>query len=264
MGVPITYSEAAYHYRLAALEGHIPSLRSLIDLYVTGKTGAVDFDRAMFWLDRLVKSGDMNALTTIVDIMLVKKEYASAIKLLKLLEENGGFSQIGFADERLSQCYEKGLGVKVNKSKAKKHFERALANNNGDALCRLGMQQIAEGKTTEGVANFKLASNHSANASFYLGQLYFEGTYVEKDQARALKLIREAASHNHSEALYFLAGATYKKIPGAPSIEDAIRLATQAELGGLEKAKALREKLERRLNKGNEAAPEEAARARSS
>ncbi|MBK9990010.1 MAG: sel1 repeat family protein [Verrucomicrobia bacterium] len=263
-GVPITYSEAAYHYRLAALEGHIPSLRCLIDLYVTGKTGAVDFDRAMFWLDRLVKSGDMNALTMIVDIMLQKKEYTSAIKLLRLLEENGNYSQVGFAYERLSRCYENGLGVKINKSKAKKYYESALENNNGDALCRLGMQQLAEGKTQEGVANFEQASQYSANACFYLGQLYFEGKHVENDRAKALKLIRDAASHNHSEALYFLAAAAFNKIPGAPSIEDAIRLATQAEVGGLEKAKALREKLEHRLNKGNETASEEAARARSS
>jgi TPR repeat protein len=263
-GVPITYSEAAYHYRLAALEGHTPSLRCLIDLYVTGKTGAVDFDRAMFWLNRLVKSGDMDALTTVADIMLVKKEYASAIKLLRLLEENGSYSQVGFACERLSRCYDQGLGVKVNKAKAKKYYERALASNNGDALCRLGIEQIAEGKTTQGIATFEQASNYSSNACFYLGQLYFHGTHVEKDRGKAMKLIRNAAAKNNSDALYFLAGTTLNNIPGAPSLEEAIRLATQAEVIGNDKAKALREKLERRLNKNTENTPEEAARARSS
>jgi TPR repeat protein len=263
-GVPITYSEAAYHYRLAALEGHTPSLRNLIDLYITGKTGAVDFDRAMFWLDRLVKSGDMDALTTVVDIMLVKKEYASAIKLLKLLEENGSYSQVGFACERLSRCYDQGLGVKVNKAKAKKYYERALADNNGDALCRLGIEQIAEGKTAQGVATFEQASNYSSNACFYLGQLYFHGTHVEKDRAKAMKLMRNAAAKNNSDALYFLAGTTLNNIPGAPPLDEAIRLATQAEVVGNEKAKALREKLERRQNKSQENTPEEAARARSS
>lgn len=263
-GVPITYTEAAYHYRLAALEGNKPSLHKLIDLYLSGKLGEVDLDRAKFWLDRMIAQGDFSALTTNIDVLLQKKEYTTAIEWLRFLEEYGGKSEVGFACERLSRCYEQGLGVKANPSKAKKYLERALANNNSDAVTWQGMLFMKEGKHQEGIAAFEKASNYSSNACFYLGQLYFYGTHIEKDEARALQLMRKAASSNHGEALYFLAASTFNKIPGAPNLDEAISMATQAEACGLEKAKALREKLEKQRDKKNEATPEEAARARSS
>ncbi|MFT3870335.1 MAG: tetratricopeptide repeat protein [Nibricoccus sp.] len=263
-GVPVTYTEAAYHYRLAALEGDKRSLKKLIDLYLSGKLGEIDLDRAKFWLDRMIAQGDFSGLTTNIDVLLQKKEYATAIEWLRFLEEYGGKGEIGFACERLSRCYEQGLGVKASPSKAKKYLERALANNDSDALAWQGMLLMKEGKHKEGIAAFEKASSYSSNACFYLGQLYYHGTYVEKDQARALQLMRRAASSNHSEALYFLAGATYKNIAGAPNLEEAISMATQAEVCGLEKAKALREKLEKRRDAKNGETVEEAAGARSS
>lgn len=264
LGVPVSFTEAAYHYRLAALENHEPSLRQLINLYLSGKTGEVDMERALFWLFRLARY-DTDALKTAADLMLQKKDYGPAIELLRELEEKGSPTQVSFACERLSRCYEKGLGVKANPSKAKKYYQRALAGNDPEAVAWRGMELMKAGKHAEGVAAFKQASEHSSAACFYLGQLYFFGTHVEKDQARALKLMRRAAANNNPNALYFLAGTTLNKVPGAPTLEEAIRLASQAEAAGHEKAKALREKLEKHREKtGDPATNEEATRARSS
>ena len=263
-GVPVTYSEAAYHYRLAALEGHLPSLRRLIDFYISGKTGAVDLDRAFFWLNLLARTGDQDAITTIADLLLVKKEYGAAIKLLKQLADEGSPYQEGFACERLSRCYAGGLGVKANPARAKKYLDQAIKLGDGNALSSLAMEQIKQGKTQEGIATLKQAANYSSDACYCLGQLYFFGTYIEKDQAQALRLMRNAAERNLPEALIFLAGTTYNHVPGAPSIDEAIRFAQQAEANGDGKAKSIREKLERRRNAGNNGPDEETARARSS
>jgi TPR repeat protein len=72
-GVPVTYTEAAYHYRLAALEGRQSSLRCLINLYLSGKLGEIDLDRARFWLNRMMASGDFTCITTAIDISMQKK-----------------------------------------------------------------------------------------------------------------------------------------------------------------------------------------------
>lgn len=263
-GVPITYTEAAYHYRLAALEGHQASLRSLINLYLSGKLGEIDLDRAGFWLNRLMATGDFSCLTTAIDILMQKKEYTTAVEWLKLLEEHGNRSELGFACERLSRCYEKGLGVKANPSKAKKFLDRSIAAGNGDALTTLACKQIDEGKITEGVATLTQASKTSALACFSLGQLYYFGNKVKQDLPSSVQFMRKASASNNPEALYFLAAFTYNRVEGAPPLDEAILMATQAEVAGLEKAKSLREKLEKRRDKKNDNAPEEAVRARSS
>jgi TPR repeat protein len=92
--------------------------------------------------------------------------------------------------------------------------------------------------------------------------MYFFGTYVEKDQAKAMELMRRASRRNHPKALYFLAAATFNRVPEAPEIEEAIRFAESAEKMGLPEAASLREKLERRRDQTPEET-EQVARARS-
>jgi len=263
-GMPVSLSEAAYHYRLAALDGNKEALRRLINFYLTGQGVDLDLDRAAFWINRMIRSGMIGGLIPLADILISKGEYQNAISLLKQMADLDQHVLAGYASERLSRCYRKGTGVKADPKKALKYFNRAIEYGNGDALCQLGREQIQQGKPQEGVATLKKASAQSADACYLLGQLYFFGTNVEKDEAHALQLMRTAAELNHAGALYFLAGATINRVPGAPSLDEAIRFAQQAETGGFEKARALREKLEKRRKSTNDGAPEETARARSS
>lgn len=73
----------------------------------------------------------------------------------------------------------------------------------------------------------------------------------------------KATEKNYTQALWFLADATRNKMPGAPGLDEAIAMATQAEAAGVEKAKDLREVLEKQREEKNTSAAEEAARARS-
>jgi TPR repeat protein len=244
-GVPVSYAEAAYHYRLAALDGNQLALRKLIDLYSLGKMGAVDFDRAMFWLDKLIQTGDTDAFTKIADIMLARKEYKKAIELLKALEQDEMHpNHIGFAAERLSRCYENGWGVKPDAGKAKRYFEEAIGQSDGDALSRKAMKLLEQGDTTEAVDLLIQASRYSAEACYQLGRVYWEGKYVPKNLRKAGKFYGDAAKQGHADALYILAETALGKGASLQTIEIALRMASQAEALGLEKAKALREKLE--------------------
>ena len=245
-GVPVTLTEAAYHYRLAALDGNMDALRRLTNFYLTGQGVDLDLDRAAFWLNQMVKRGELGGLIPLSEILIKRGDYDNAIKLLKQLADSDLRVLAGYASEHLSRYYLSGTGVKVNAAKAEKYFDRAVELGNSDALTRLGLKQMAEKNTTEAMANFQKAAADSPNACYFLGQMYYFGTNVPKDETKALRYLHDAADGNHLEALYFLAALTYNRAAGAPTLEAAIRFAQQAETGGLEKAHALREKLEQR------------------
>ncbi len=244
-GVPVTPSEAAYHYRMAALEGHREALQRLAQFYLTGKGVSMDLDRAGFWLSRLAQAGNTGGLLALVDIALTRERYAEALPMLRRLSRNANETVSGFAFDRLSRCYQLGLGVKPDAARAQRYFDEAVKRGHADALTHLALKQIGEGRTEEAVAHLHAAARASGEAAFYLGQMYFFGTYVSKDQSRAFEYMRRSADRGYAKALYFLAAATYKGVPGAPSRADALRLAEQAEGLGLKEATALREELEK-------------------
>ncbi len=260
-GVPVTYSEAAYHYRLAALEGHQDALMRLINFYLTGRGVSLDLDRAVFWLTRMVQLGNFAVLPTVCDILINKGDYATVVPILRKLTDSPNDALAGFAYDRLATCYSEGRGVIANPARAKKYSDQAIKRGNGDALTQQAMQQFNEGRNQEAVATLLRAAPTSRQACFFLGQLYYFGTNVEKDETKGVQFMQAAAAKNHSEALFFLAAMTYNRAKGAPTLDQAIQLAQQAENVGNAKATLLREKLEQRRQESTKT-PEEAARAR--
>jgi len=252
-GVPVNYAEAAYHFRLAALDNHQEALRHLVNLYLTGRGVSQDFDRAAFWLERLARLGQIGVLVKLGDIALAKGDYADARKLFTNLADWNNERVAGYACERLSRCYEFGWGGKPNPKRAQSYFDRAVKLGNGDALFRLAMQTMAAGRKPEALVLFEQAAHSSAAAAFSLGQMYFFGTNVTQDRNRAYGYLRRAADSGHRDALYFLAAATFNRIPDAPAIDEAIRFAEEAESLGQPQAGDLRQKLERRRR--SDAAP---------
>lgn len=263
IGVPVTYAEAAHHYRIAALENHREALRRLSLLYLSGKGVSQDFDRAAIWLYRLAQSGEYKALVAMGDVAMQKKEYAEAVKLWKVLVDFPDRVVRGYANERLGQCYDAGLGVKPNPARAKKYFDAALDLDNCDALFWSGNQLIAAGKPVAGVSQLERAASRSPAACYALGQIYYFGTHIAKNESRAWDYLRRAARAGHADAQYFLAAATYNHVAGCPSLEEAIRFAAEAEATGHAKAAKLRARLEQRRDGGESAPREETAAPRS-
>ncbi|MDP2138622.1 MAG: hypothetical protein Q8J74_12310 [Candidatus Didemnitutus sp.] len=261
--VPVTFTEAAYHYRLAALEGNPEALRRLINFYLTGTGVSFDMDRAIFWMQQMVKMGNLRVLPSICDILMRKQNYTEAIPLLRKLTEFEDDFLAGYAYDWLSVCYDQGLGVKPNASRSKKYAQQAIKRGNGSALNQLAIQQMKQGKLAEAIATFHRAVPNSPEAAYSLGQMYYFGTNVTQDKLKALQFIQRAADGNHVNALFFLGALTYEGEPNAPTLEQAIRYAQMAENIGHPKAGLLREKLELR-RKVKEATPEEKTRARSS
>jgi TPR repeat protein len=284
-GVPLSYTEAAYHYRLASTNGQ-PSqdaLERLCNLYLSYNLGPNDPARTAFWLEILlryrkdspqfvIREGELALVrysnddlrVELLDSLLQAKNYKLAINMLKDADENGSEYMASFACERLSQCYKNGLGVKPSPRKSKKYYEKALAAQNCDALLTLSNQQFQDGKIQDALESLKKAAHASGKACFTLGQLYYNGTYVKQNQPQAVKYMKKAVDHFCPEAYYFFAEAAYNGAYGAPSLDEAIRLAQRAQSSGYPQATELLEKLEKRRKSTNDGAPEETARARSS
>jgi hypothetical protein len=263
-GVPVTPTEAAYRYRLAGLEGHVEALRRLANFYLTGEGVAFDADRALFWLGQLAARGYPRVFVTAGDVLLAKGDYPEAVKLFRKLSESKDPYFSGYGYSRLSTCYERGYGVKPNPTRAERYFQLALKAGNSDALATEAMKDIRAGRVEEGLSRMHAAAKESRQASFYLGQMYFFGTNVPKDERQAIKYLRSSAEGNYAEALYFLAGLTYNEHPLAPTLDEAIQFARRAETAGLAKAADIHAKLRARRNLLQPAKDEQQAAARAS
>lgn len=262
-GVPVTYTEAAYHYRLAALEGQVPALRRLVDFYLTGTGVSQDFDRATYWLGLMVRLNQNDALPAIADVLIKRREYDKAAKLLKALINSNDPIISGHAHERLSLCYRTGSGVKKNLKRAERHLKIAVEKGNGNALRTIAHRQFEDGNIDDGLANLTIAARTSGQAAFNLGQIYYFGTHTPADRPKAMEYLRKAVSLNYGDAHYFLAGLCWNREPVAPSLDEAIDLALKAENLGHPNATQLREMLEKRRQQET-AKPEENSRTRSS
>lgn len=252
-GVPVTPIEAAYHYRLAALDGNIRALQSLTNFYLEGKGGAQDLDRAQFWLERLVQYGYPSALIAYVDVLFMRQDYKQAVDALEDIKDSDNREVAAFAYERLSRCYGLGLGVKVKQSRAKTYRDKAIKLGSADAVFSLGSEKMLEKKEAEAVPLFvKAADAGCAEACFALGKMYFHGQYLPLDRAKSVSYLRKAAQLNHPGALFYLAALTYNRVPEGPSLDEAIEFARHAEALGNKDAPPVREKLERRRAQGGQ------------
>lgn len=262
LGVPVTPTEAAYHYRLAALEGHLGALRRLAEFYLSGKGVSPDPDRAIFWLQRLA-SVSPDVLPTMCDLLLKKGEYESTIRILDSMRSNRWDFLSGYAHYRLSRLYEFGLGVKKDSKKAKKYLGIAIEKGDASALVLHGMDLMEQNRFTDGISAFERAAKSSGEANFYLGQIYYHGTGAPKDEAKGLSYFLTGAKLNNRDALYYLAALSFNGATGAPSLDEAVQYARQAEALGHAKAGEIRAKLEQRRQKTS-SPHEQTAGARSS
>ena len=264
-GIPITYAEAAYHYRLAALEGNKEALRRLVEFYVTGKGVSRDLDRAIYWTSLLAEKGDIKTIIRLGDLLIQNHDYKKARSIFSELPESGYPGILGIKYQRLSILYANGWGITKDQKLAQKYREKALREGNLRALHDTAMSLIADGKKSEAVSLLEQAVTRGMNASKYqLGTMYLNGDCVPKNAARGLALLNAAADDDYADAQIALATLTFSNTPGAPDLETAIRLGNAAAASGHPKANELVEKLEKRRDKKNDDAPEEAARARSS
>ena len=141
-------------------------------------------------LDRMAKQGHLDAQYTLGNMYYsgqgVEQNYDEAVGWYRKAAEQGHVE----AQWELSKLYERGSrGVKRNYVEAAKWCEKASEQ---------GHKQATE--VFYVLSHLKAAESGSSIAQYTLGNMYYVGQGVQKDDAEAAKWYRKAAEQDHVEA----------------------------------------------------------------
>ncbi len=240
------YEAALFYYRLAASNRVVGALARCLSLKTRNLVGEPTVAWELTMAQRLLEAGDWSLGPVVGDYYMRAGLYQKAFALWTDLHEADGGLWKATASERLSRCYEQGLGVKPNPRKGRKCLEEAAELGDALARLRLAHRLLKEENVEEGVMMMHRAALGSADAAYSLGQMYYFGQYVETDLVKAADFMLRASLENHAGALYFLAAMAAKGDAGAPSLAEGIDYAERAQTLGQARAADVLEILQRR------------------
>ncbi len=113
---------------------------------------------------------------------------------------------------KLGYCYQKGIGIEIDKVKAFNLYKEAAENDSLDAKVKLGYC-YQKGIGIDKVKAFNLykeaAENDSLDAKVKLGYCFQKGIGIEIDKVKAFNLFKESAENKNNIAQYNL-GQCYR------------------------------------------------------
>lgn len=219
-GVPVSLREAAYHYRLAALDGNNEALVKLCKFYA-GRVGFTrDWDRALYWLSRLARTGDPGAYVDLGNALLQKGAYAESLKYHQQMRKNEDPWLQGYAYERLSRQYRDGLGTRPDPKLAAKYHDKACELGNRDALFLRYQEYLQAGRTKEALILLdRAAKDGLPEATAVIGRRFLRGDGLPQNGRLGLQCLQSAAEAGDPTAITAIVQATLDRVPGALSVE---------------------------------------------
>lgn len=189
--------------------GKTDAMIALGDIYTTGDFIDVDIQKALYYYNCALQSGDNMALRQIGalyycgDLGEENKDKAfSYIKAyVKLFPDDG----IGAFD--LARCYANGVGTKINAKKAELYFQKALSDQPNDPFYLWSYAKfLEETYRTYCIQMYEKAlSNNDANSGLDLFSIYTNGRFIEPNIQVALsyidKCIELSSEQNDTELL---------------------------------------------------------------
>ena len=118
-------------------------------------------------------------------------------------------AELGYAKAQhiVAFCYQWGLGTKKDKSEAFRWYQKAAEQDYPQSICYLAsFYSFGEGgvdcNIDEAVRLWKKAAElGDKEAQFTLGNLYYDGEYVEQNREEAIKWYRKSASQLYQPAM---------------------------------------------------------------
>lgn len=196
--------------------------------YYLGKdTIKQDYRKALEWWARSAKQGNADAIGNMAicyqmgrgtekDSMravnlyeaAIKKGNAAIIPQHEAIVKNTGSV---FSSLLLHECYKKGIGVNKDPKKATEYLEKAAEGNNIDSQYAIALNYLNSKKETKALEWFKKAAKQGhIGATYYYGNLLFNGVGTEKNQKDGLKLLEIAANKDFTMANYQLGRIFYE------------------------------------------------------
>jgi len=240
VGVPVTYPEAAYHYRIAALGGNLEALRRLCNLCLEGKGVSQDTRRASYWLGQLAtRTRELAPLIALSDLMLKNGDQEEARLVLEGLTQEGQIVNLwsSVARYRLAQIHERGLGVKVDAKRAQALRVAAFAGRDAEEAYNLAMvmrkKRLLPGAFDLLEMSFDMGFKP---ARCTLAWALITGEFTFRDTERGWTLMQGLVRDGDLEALTWSAYGTLQGVEGAPGLQEAIDCASKASERGDKRA----------------------------
>ena len=228
-GVEKNLIKAVEWYKKAADQGNTDALYSLGYCYYHGQGVKEDLNKAAKWYNRAAVKGNKWAQHALGDCYYcgngVEEDWAKAVKWYTKAAEQG----IAEAQYSLGVCYYRGEGVDINYNKAAEWHTKAADQGNTDAQCSLGVcfyyGEGVEKDHKKAIELFSKAAKHEDNdydflddpaqmyldavkgdagSQFILGELYWIGQFVEKNEAKAIGWYTKAAEQGDAAAQFIL------------------------------------------------------------
>lgn len=181
----------------------------------------------------------------------VSRDYREAVKWYEKAAGQG----LAGAQFYLGVMYFKGEGVPKDDREAVRWYTRAAEQGHAEAQFYLGVMCVKgegiPGDYREAAKWYARAAGQGlAGAQFNLGVMYFNGEGVSKDDQEAVKWISKAALQGLAGAQYNL-GLMYARGYGVPKDGvQAYKWLDLAAVQGIEKARELRDSVEKEMTPG--------------
>jgi len=165
-------------------------------MYLKGQGVQPDRAKAVSWLSKASESGNEQAESKLRRIEEQEDKYQRMVKQA----ETGDVK----AQYDIAMMYLKGRGVEQSDKQARYWLTKAAARHDEKAITRLGILNYkGEGGKTDYKKAAKLFSQVSQNstlAQYYLGEMYAEGSGVEKNHETAIAWYKKAAEGGFDRA----------------------------------------------------------------
>lgn len=196
--------------------------------YYTGKdTIKQDYKKALEWWAKSAKQDNADAINNMAicyqfgrgskkDSTLAVSLYESAIKkgnqyVIPQHEQIVNNTGSVFSCLLLHECYQKGIGVSKDPKKAAYYLEKAAEKGDLDSQYSTALYYLNTRQSDKALAWFKKAAKQGhPGATYYCGNMLYNGMGGEKNLEDGLKLLKIAANKDFMMANYALGRIYYE------------------------------------------------------
>jgi TPR repeat protein len=227
-------------YKRAMRGGYLPSANNLANLHLRGMLGMRDLDQAIRYYNFAIERGYVPAQVNLGRLYQIEGRQTDAFRAFQKAAEQDSTD----AMTELYRCYWVGRGVPSDHAKAMEWLTKAAEANDPEAQCLMGYRcetrewkgegenrRLTPKKPLEAFRWYRRSAEQNWPGGLYhLGLCYLKGDVVERDEARALELIRTAADEGVEDAIHDLA-RLYARGIGEPRSEQDRPMALLRRIG---------------------------------
>lgn len=167
-GVSQDWEKATHYYQQAAANGHVQAQHRCAKLLLTSRRqqNVDELNTAVNLLEEAAAAGLTEAQVCLASVYSPGKDGKKSVQYLKMAAESGDDTALLF----LGQCYEKGLGVHQNLSKAIEYYTQAAKAGNKQAKSFLERPNNKDSNTQDGLLRSIRSSPCFSSADLQLQQ----------------------------------------------------------------------------------------------